>query len=394
MGKHVRILRVIHSVKASGGGPIEGIKRVGEQWTAMGHEVHVASLDPRGTRFSWDSLPPPFLLGERASGYGRSRTFARWIRQHGGTYDAVVVSGLWQYHGLAVRKAMDQLARPYWVFPHGMLDPWFRSHYPLKHVKKWVYWWLAERGNLARARAVLFTSGEERRLAQRTFPGYRARERVVHYGAAGPPEVRPSRESSLREGFYSKPYILFLSRLHEKKGGDLLIRAFAREAPGTHHLVMAGPDGDGCLRKWQDLAAELGVADRVHWPGMLNGNAKWEAFHEAELFVLPSHQENFGIVLAEAMACGCPILTTPQVNIWRDIEEGGAGWAVPDTLDGIRLGLHQWFQEGRRHQRAEFGRDARQLFLEKFEIGGAARSLLQVFQEPVDHDGNPPTNRH
>ena len=127
--------------------------------------------------------------------------------------------------------------------------------------------------------------------------------------------------------FAAAVFLLFLSRIHEKKGCDLLLRAFAKiaaEYPELY-LVVAGPDPMQLESRLRTQADRAGIGHRVYWPGMLQGAAKYGAFRCAEAFVLPSHQENFGIVVAEALACGTPVLISDQVNIWREILESGVG---------------------------------------------------------------------
>ena len=133
-----------------------------------------------------------------------------------------------------------------------------------------------------------------------------------------------------------RSYLLFLSRIHPKKGCDLLLQAFAKIAPAHPklHLIMAGPDAVGMRKHLQTIVDQAGLTDRVHWPGMLKGDAKWGAFAVSEAFVLPSHQENFGIAVAEALACGRPVLISDQVNIAPEIEADGCGIVEPDTLEG------------------------------------------------------------
>jgi glycosyltransferase involved in cell wall biosynthesis len=142
---------------------------------------------------------------------------------------------------------------------------------------------------------------------------------------------------------------------------------------------MAGPDSVGWECTLRTIAAELGVADRVHWPGMLKGDQKWGAFHASEAFVLPSHQENFGMVIAEAMACGKPVLTTDKVNIWREVQDSGAGLIAHDDLDGITRLLEQ-FLDLSSEEKQVMGYRARQGFLEKFDIGTMAPQLIEAFR--------------
>src|SRR5262249_45316917 len=150
------------------------------------------------------------------------------------------------------------------------------------------------------ADAVFFTSEEERLRAQNVFKGFSYSERVVRYGTAGPPGNMERHQAAFLEAFPELAgfrYLLFLSRIHPKKGCDLLIRAFAECAGDTDlHLVMAGPDQVGWGQELRAIADSFGVANRVHWTGMLKGPLKWGGLRCAEATILPSHQENFGIV--------------------------------------------------------------------------------------------------
>jgi glycosyltransferase involved in cell wall biosynthesis len=302
-------------------------------------------------------------------------------------FDAVIVHGLWQYHGLAVHRALARRGSPpCYVFSHGMLDPWFKRQYPLKHLKKLVYWWLAERRILRGAEAVLFTCEEERRLAPLSFAGSSYRQRVVTFGTAAPPADATGQRAAFARahpGLAGRSFWLYLGRIHPKKGADLLVEAYGRLAATDRalpRLVMAGPCADAdYLRSLQTRAAALCPADAVHWPGMLTGAVKWGALRTAEAFVLPSHQENFGIAVVEALACGTPVLISNQVNIWREVTGDGAGLAAADTTAGTLSLLQRWQALGvdAAHQmRAAAGN----CFSQRYEVGAAARSLLAVLE--------------
>src|SRR5262249_23386297 len=141
-----------------------------------------------------------------------------------------------------------------------------------------------------------------------------------------------------------KSFILFLSRIHPKKGCDLLIKGFAEVfgADPTKLLVIAGPDQVGWKLELERLVSDSGLQGRVLWPGMLMGDAKWGAYRCCEAFALPSHQENFGIVVSEALACGKPVLISNRVNIWKEIREDGAGLVEDDTERGSSSMLEVW----------------------------------------------------
>jgi glycosyltransferase involved in cell wall biosynthesis len=302
-------------------------------------------------------------------------------------YDAAIVHGLWNYAPFAASRVLPGGPLPYFVFTHGMMDPWFRQTYPLKYLAKIGFWLLAEGRLLAGARNVFFTSEEERRLARGQFPFWRYNEQVVGYGTAAPsaaPEDQCAAFSAMTPELGDRPYLLFLSRIHRKKGCGLLIDAFAKVADQRPdlQLVIAGPDQEGLVTVLQERARALGVADRIHWPGMLRGDAKWGAYRGAEAFILPSHQENFGIVVAEAMACRAPVLITNKVNIWREIEAAGAGLVENDDADGAEALLRRWLAMDAGQQAAM--RDAAlRTFRSHFDVATVAPALIQTIKSAL-----------
>lgn len=353
----------------------------------LGHPSEIVCLDAPREPFLKAIPVPVHALGPAYLGYAYAPRLRPWLKAAAGRFDAVIVHGLWQYPGLATHLALAPGGPPRcFVFPHGMLDPWFKRQYPLKHIKKWFYWWLAERRILHDAAAVLFTCDEERRLARESFAGSSYRERVVTYGTASPPDD----PGGQREAFFHRhpelrhrPYWLFLGRIHPKKGVDLLIDAYARLAAkgGLPRLVIAGPCADaGYLHQLQERATARYQAGTVVWSGMLDGDVKWGALRAAEVFVLPSHQENFGIAVVEALACGTPVLISDQVNIWPEITGDGVGLVEPDTAEGTFRLLSRWLALDA-GTAAGMRVAARRTFLQRYEIGAVARSLVTALQE-------------
>jgi glycosyltransferase involved in cell wall biosynthesis len=364
---------------------MEGVRQRGVRLQELGHTVEVVSLDEPQAGFLADFPLTIHALGSTGGGYRYSAKLVPWLKAHAREFDAVIINGLWQYHSFGAWRALKGQGVPYFVFTHGMLDPWFKRTYPMKHAKKWLYWPWADFRVLRDARAVLFTSEEEKLQAGRSFWLYQANERVVAYGTRTPPQDA----DALRELFLvahpalrGRRVLLFLSRIHEKKGCDLLIRAFASVAASDRrlHLVMAGPDQTGWVGQLQKMASELGIEDRISWPGMLRNDMKWGAFHSAEAFVLPSHQENFGIAVAEALGCGLPVLISDKVNIWREVRSGGGGLIAADTLAGTEEMLRRWTSLDAA-QRQGMSVAAKQLFVRHFTVDAMAQSLLDVVAE-------------
>jgi glycosyltransferase involved in cell wall biosynthesis len=307
-------------------------------------------------------------------------------------FDAVIVHGLWLFPSHAVRKAARSLRGPVpriCLMPHGMLDPYFQRERSrrAKALRNWIYWKLIESKAVNEADALLFTSEQELRLAREPFRPYRPQREInVGYGIAEPSPAT----SAMREAFLAKcidlgdrPYFLFLSRIHEKKGIDLLIRAYASVWSSKSGsltppaLVIAGPLDSDFARAMQTLAAELCPRDTVFWPGMLSGDSKWGAFHGCDAFVLPSHQENFGIAVAEALACGKPVLISNQVNIWREIEDAGGGLVAQDSEEGIREMFQRW-RKLSAVEKETMGKQARLCHESHFAVKPAAERLVST----------------
>ncbi|MEB3335960.1 MAG: glycosyltransferase [Leptolyngbyaceae bacterium] len=383
----MRILHVISSVNPQGGGPIEVVKQLGHINSSYGRSVEVVCLDPPDAPWLQDFPFKLYALGPGISNYRYSKYLIPWMRQNATHYDAVILNGIWQYSSFGTWLALrsfpkNQVPPPYFVFTHGMLDPWFKYTYPLKHLKKWLYWPWGEYRVLRDAQAVLFTCEEEKLLARQSFWLYQCKEVVVNYGTTKPNGNSEAQRQLFLEQFphlRSKRLLLFLSRIHVKKGCDLLIEAFARVvgSDDSLHLVIAGPDQTGWKTTLQRQAKHLGIEQKITWTGMLSGDVKWGAYHAAEVFVLPSHQENFGIAVAEAMACGVPVLISNKVNIWREIEADGAGLVANDDLTGTIELLQKWLRMLPNAQQA-MRHNAKQCFVERFEAHQAVQSLIDV----------------
>lgn len=350
----------------------------------LGHMTEVASLDPPDSDWLSEHPMKVHALGPTVSSYCYSKNLSPWLRAHASEYDHFVINGIWQHNSFVAHKVLQELGRPYVLYTHGMLDPWFKHTYPLKHLRKSAYWFWGQYPSLRDAKAVCFTCEEEKILARESFRPYRCNEVVVNYGTSVPKgDPNAQRESFLQRfpELRGKRIFLFLSRIHQKKGCDLLIEAFAKTAgdDSSLHLVIAGPDKVGWTPQLRELADRLGVGQRITWTGMLTGDDKWGAFRATEAFVLPSHQENFGIAVAEALACEVPVLISDKVNIWREIQADGAGLVQEDTLEGTGELLRGWLaltpeqKEAMRHS-------AGRCFAERFEIRRAALSLLNVLE--------------
>jgi glycosyltransferase involved in cell wall biosynthesis len=142
---------------------------------------------------------------------------------------------------------------------------------------------------------------------------------------------------------------------------------------------MAGPDQVGWAHELKLLAMKLGISERVHWAGMLGGDIKWGAFCAADAMILPSHQENFGFAVVEAMACSTPVLISDKVNIWREVQSSQSGFVEPDTLKGTRSLIRRFFALSR-EEHSLMRKAARQGFLRHFDVESTAADILELIQ--------------
>ncbi len=389
----MRILHMIDTLSPARGGPPEAVRQLIKGYIAIGAEIEVVCLDNPQAEFLTDIDCPIHALDQSYLGrYAFSPRLWRWLHANVGHFDGIVMNGIWSFPGVALRFAARRAGRHYGVFTHGALDPWFNREYPLKHLKKWLYWPL-QYAVLRDALAVFFTSKTERNLAMTSFRPNNWNSLVVPYGIMGP-GVSPEGSAGQIEAFYravpalrDRHYLLFLARIHEKKGCDLLLKAFARlvhTVPDVD-LVIAGPDQVGKQAKLQRMAEQLGIGARVHWPGLIGGNVKWGALRACDAMILPSHQENLGVSVVEALSVGRPVLVTYQVNIWPEIKDQGVGLADEDTVEGVVRLLRCWFSVPQA-ERAAMAARAEPCFAARFSMKQAAVAINQVFS-PVRAEG-------
>ncbi len=380
------LLHVINTLSPVDGGPPHAVRQLVNAYVAIGGEVEIVTLDNPAEPFLRDIPCRLHTLDQMYFGrYSFSPRLWNWLRENAGRFDGMIMNGVWSFPGVALRHAALKAGKPYGIFAHGALDPWFNRQYPLKHLKKQLYW-PVQQAVLRDAAAVFFTSETERDLARSSFRSANWNGIVVPYGITDP-MANLAESDSLVEEFYralpalrGRHFLLFLARIHKKKGCDLLVEAFAKVASLAPEvdIVMAGPDQEGMEASLKNLAERLGIANRVHWPGLIGGKVKWGALMACDAFVLPSHQENFGISVVEALSVGRPVLVSNQVNIWPEIEGHGVGLVDDDTLEGTERLLRRWFDLSP-SERETMAARARPCFFDRFEMNRTAILIRNFF---------------
>jgi glycosyltransferase involved in cell wall biosynthesis len=290
--------------------------------------------------------------------WGLSRTVRNAIRE----VDVVHIHAVWEEVQHQAALAARRNGKPYLIRPCGMLDPWSLSQ---ASWKKALYLRWRLRGNLNRASALHFTTSIERELTQPLKLSVRS---IVE-----PNGIRLAEFDNLPErgGFRRQhgipdgiPMCLFLGRVHPKKGLDLLLPAFAALGQPAH-LVIAGPIVADYRAILEASIAKLQLNNRVCFVGMLRGPEKLAAFADADLFVLPSRQENFGNAVIEALATGVPVVISDQVNLWPEIKDAAVGGVIPLEVEAITRELHRWLSNS--ELRAQAARRAKSFVRERFD---------------------------
>ena len=381
----MKVLHVIPGIAARYGGPSAAVVGMCRALQGAGVEPLIASTDadgagrlavPTGRVTTFEGVPAVFFPRQVSESFKWSAPLSQWLREHAAEFDVVHVHAVFSHSSIAAGRACRRSRVPYIVRPLGTLDPWSLSRHPWR---KKLLFAVAVRRLLERAAAIHYTTDEERRLAQprvgNHVPGV-----VVPLGIDDELFVRADEDGSARA-----PIVLALNRLHPKKGMELLIDAFHNlagvESLKTWRLVIAG---DGPAEHVADLegrAAAGPAHDRIDFPGWLDRAARREALRQARLFVLPSHQENFGIAVVEAMATGLPVLVSPGVNLARAISDAGAGWVSERAVEPLTAMLRAALLDPAALQRC--GVAARQFALQ-FRWSTVADGLRAMYEQ-VQH---------
>jgi glycosyltransferase involved in cell wall biosynthesis len=323
------ILHALSAMDHEGSGPSYSVPRLCESMIAAGVPTKLAVLDwvpgieapPYVERF-------PLSRGPRR--LGRSPAMARWLIEQvkAGAVEIIHNHGLWMMPNVYPGQVARKYSVPLVVSPRGTLSEWaFDSGSRLKQV----IWPLLQKPSLAATTCFHATALSEYEDIRRR--GFRQPVAVIPNGI-DIPDLLPKAAKDHRD-------LLFLGRVHPKKGLDMLLpawRAVQHRFPDWQ-LKIAGPDNGGYLAKMQRLAAELSL-ERVEFSGALLGEQKWHAYRQADLFVLPTYSENFGMTVAEALAAGTPAIVSKGAP-WSGLPQRQAGWWIDIGLDPLVASLEE-----------------------------------------------------
>ena len=363
----MRILNVTQSYAPffEFGGPPVKVRALAEGLARRGHQVSVLTTD-WGLERRFEKTPKEAPASEGP--YGRAREIggvavvylAKWLHYRAASwnpglrkylraelknFDVAHIFGLYDLLGPGTAAECRKRGIPYVVEPIGMYLPIVRNLW-----LKRIYHRFLGREMVEGASLVVATAEQERR---ELVSGGIAKEKILlRRNGVDAPSVLPQR-GNFRAEFQipaNAKLVLFLGRLSEKKSPDLLLAAFAGatgSGPGRGRradLAFVGPDETGMKARLRKMAKSLGLGERVHFSDALEGEAKWQAYRDADIFVLPSQNENFGNTAAEAVAAGTPVIVTDQCGI-APLLEDVAGMVVKHDEKDLRGALARLLED-------------------------------------------------
>lgn len=372
----MRVLHVIPSIDERSGGPATAIIPMCRALMQHGVEVLLVTTDAGLTEKFVTGVMAKLFPSEFGGSFKYSRPLASWLAANIQNFDLAHVHAVFNHSSVAAARACRRAGVPYVIRPLGTLDPWSMSQ---KSLRKRLFWQVVGKGMLQGAAAVHYTSEAEKFLTERLSG--------LNHGHVVPLGVELT-SAAPREKL---PYVLVLSRLHPKKGLDVLIDAFLSLVQSQQfsdwRLVLAG---DGPPEYVGKLKSQASQCERIAFPGWVDGEQKDALLGRASLLALPSHQENFGLCVMEAMSNAVPVLVSPGVNLAPEIVTANAGWVAAIDKESLTAKLAEALSD--EAERTKRGRAGQQLSL-LYSWENATKRLVQLYQQVLQQNGHANVHR-
>ncbi len=326
---------------------------------------------------------PVFFLPRKTSnqhtlvGFTYTPSFPAWMRANARTFDFVHIHTVFSHPANVSMRVCRRAGVPHCVRPLGQLCRWsLQQRRWLKRLQLALF----TRRNLNGAAFIHCTSRME--AEESAEVGSRSPCRVLPHGLDLPPVIENARallraELGVPE---ARPLVVFMSRFHPKKGIEMLIDAAAK-VPLPFDLLFAGSGDDSYLRELKQRVSACGLDGRVRWLGFLEGTDKWRLLQGADLFVLPSHSENFGIAVLEAIACGLPVVVSDQVALQDEVLAMALGRVVPLETPALARAMEELLAS--ETERGEIRTRAIAATVEHFSWSAAARRLIAAYRHCI-----------
>ncbi|MBU7582678.1 MAG: hormogonium polysaccharide biosynthesis glycosyltransferase HpsP [Nostoc sp. TH1S01] len=386
----MRILQIVPSISLIYGGPSQMVLGLAPALAKEGVKVTILTTDSNGDT-GQQPLDVPLNHPIQQDGYEiiyfRCAPFRRykfsldllnWLKNHAVEFDLAHIHALFSPISSAAAMVCRQQKLPYILRPLGTLDP--ADLQKKKQLKK-LYVELLERNNLAGAAAIHFTSEQEAKISERF--GVNTKDLVIPLGVKPTQKTSSSAVRGQLGISEDVPLVLFMSRIDPKKGLNLLIPALEKLLANDckFHFVLAGtnPQDPDYEQNIKSQIENSPLRSHTTITGFVSGELKAGLLQAADLFVLPSYYENFGIAVAEAMVAGIPVVISDQVHIWQQVSDSQSGWVGKTEVSSLFELLQQALQSPQECQRR--GINAQKYALEHFSWDAIARQMIQAYQQ-------------
>lgn len=388
----MRIVHYLQRIDLEEGGVVRAVLDMGALQASASRDVTILTHDAPDAPEAWHAghpglphlkiVPPPARPLGLFSG-AQLRDLEPVLK----SAEVLHLHACWTNANNQLARMATRLGVPYVLSMHGMLDDWCMAQ---KTPKKRLYLAITGRRTLEQAAFVHSTAEAELSQSKKWFP--KGRGRIVplvfdlepyknlpgaaiadaHFGPGGTGDIEPG-----------KPVVLFLSRVHPKKGLEHLIGATAllKDRGVACRTLIAGTGDDDYLARMKTLAAQRGVGDDVRFLGMVTGELKTSLFERADVFALPTSQENWGFVLTEALACETPVVTTKAVDIWPELEESGGAVLADQSETAFADAIRALLDDDDR--RARMGAAGRAWILENLDPGAVADRYESMYADAI-----------
>lgn len=395
----MKVLHVIPAVAPSYGGPSQAVLDMCRALIVEGVEAEIATTNSDGCkdlnvtlqqRIDHKGVPTYFFSRSLKTEYKFSLPFAQWLKRNLKNYNLLHIHSVFCYPTAIAAYYARKFGIPYIICPAGILENWPMHQH---RFRKWLYLQLVEKKSLDGALAIHCTSEKEKNSIEQF--DFKPPAVVIPLSVSVAFQYQAIEKGRFRKKFPQigqRKLIVFLSRIHKKKGLELLIEALAslKKNQNNFFLVIAGSGNERYLKTLKDKIARYDLNSQILFTGHLGGEEKYALLRDADLFVLSSYQENFGIAVAEALQMGVPVIVSDQVALCKEIESSEAGMVVPCDSKRLALAVGQLLNDY--EERVRMGKNGKQLAVEKFNSGQMANKLTVLYGSILKNKNVQPTN--
>lgn len=377
----MKILHYLPRIRLSEGGVVRAVLDQCTLLSEFSHEVSLVTHDAADIPKDWNAPgKPKSAITEAPSAIGGySSAAAKHIRNLVEASDIVHLHTPWLRGNVRFATEADRAHLPYCVTIHGMLDDWCMQE---KRLKKQLYLKAIGKRILDRAATIHFTAQAEYDQARKHFTNTNVEIIPLTFDIESYRNVPDPAAAQQTYGFanHDGPTALFLSRIHHKKGIEVLLRAMRqlRDGGSNCRLLIAGTGDDQYTQSLKELSTELNLDDAVTFLGQISGQLKLSLLAAADVFVLPTSQENFGLALTESLASGTPVITTKGVDIWPELEESGGALIVDQTASAFARAIDSLTQDPA--LTAEMGKQGRQWVMSHLNPKAITQRYCDLYQ--------------